>query len=117
MDVSRVFDGGTFQFNEELTFPNDKDGEKGVVVYEHEHAQEIDEETQWMKTNINRPSLNWEIGAFRPNVSKLDFDKQIYPFRIVTALFFSNSKVLFYVLYNPQPSWWIRLRQNLGPNR
>ena len=75
MDVSSLVEGGSFWFSEELTFPNDKEGEKGVVIYEREHGQEIDEDTQWMKTNINRLNLKWENGVFSPNVSELDFDK------------------------------------------
>jgi hypothetical protein len=75
MKVSSLVDGGSFWFNEELTFPDDKGGEKGLVIYEREHGQEMDEETQWMKTNINRLNLMWIDGAFSPDVSKIDFDK------------------------------------------
>ncbi|MFT6922874.1 MAG: cytochrome c2 [Crocinitomicaceae bacterium] len=75
MKISSLVDGGSFWFSEELTFPDDKGGEEGLVIYEREHGQEMDEETQWMKTNINRLNLKWENGAFSPDVSEIDFDK------------------------------------------
>lgn len=75
MKVATVVDGGSFWFEDGLIFLDDKDGEKGVVIYERKHGQEIDEETQWMKTNINRLNLKWKNGAFSPDVSEIVFDE------------------------------------------
>ncbi len=76
IEVSSVVDGGVFWFNEEVTFPNEEDGQKGVIVYEREHGYVINEELNWTKAEINTLMLKWEDGKMTPDVNELDFDQE-----------------------------------------
>ena len=75
MKVSSVVDGGAFWFDETLTFPNDENGNEGIIVYEREHGEVMDDEMTWERSVTNRVFMKWQEGEFTPNVRELDFDQ------------------------------------------
>lgn len=71
--VARVTDGGAFWFYEELTFPTDENGQEGIIIYEREQGEEVNEEFAWTKAVRNSLFLKWENGKITPNPKDLEF--------------------------------------------
>lgn len=73
--VSDVGDGG-FWFSESLTFPNDEEGYEGVIRYDRESGEPMDDEMSWMRSVKNTVILRWENNAFTPNIREFDFNDE-----------------------------------------
>ncbi len=72
-----VGDGGVFWFDESIVFPTDEDGREGMVMYSREHGELMSGEIDWYKTIIHTLPLEWKDGAFYPDVSTFEFDKEV----------------------------------------
>ena len=70
--VSSVGDGG-FWFSETLTFPGDADGYEGIIQYERETGEPVNDEMTWSRSVVHHIILHWEDDHFEPNIKELDF--------------------------------------------
>lgn len=74
--LASVSDAGVFWFNESLTFPTDEDGFEGVIYYERNSGEYLDEELEITREVTNTAVLRWINGAFYPNVEEIDFGNE-----------------------------------------
>ncbi len=74
--VSSVSDSGLFYYGEDLIFPRDKNGREGVVLYEREHMEFIDEDTNWEQTKITRRELKWNGVTFEPSIADTSWKEE-----------------------------------------
>lgn len=74
--LASVSDAGVFWYNESLTFPTDEDGFEGVVYYERNSGEYLDEELEITREVTNTAVLRWINGSFYPNVEEIDFGNE-----------------------------------------
>lgn len=74
--LASVSDAGVFWYNESLTFPTDEDGFEGVIYYERNSGEYLDEELEITREVTNTAVLRWINGAFYPNVDEIDFGNE-----------------------------------------
>ncbi len=70
--AASVGDGG-FWFEEQLIFPEDKDGHEGIVRYTREVGEPMNDEMTWTRSVQHEVILTLENEKFSPDVSELDF--------------------------------------------
>ncbi|MCX2680401.1 SH3 domain-containing protein [Galbibacter sp. EGI 63066] len=63
--VTQVGDAGVYSFVETLTFPSDKEGVKGKIIY-NKSVWESDEEETWYNQRTTYRQLRWENGEIVP---------------------------------------------------
>ena len=75
ISLVRVADGGSYWFNESLTFPSDEIG-YGWITYKRESGEALNEDMEWSRSVVHSIVLHWENGAFRPKKEDLDFGNE-----------------------------------------
>lgn len=75
ISLVKVVEGGVFWFRESLTFPNDEEG-YGMVTYEREYGEPVNEDMEWSRSVVHSIILHWENGEFKPNKKELDFGEE-----------------------------------------
>jgi len=58
-NTSEIGDGGVYHYESYFTFPTDEGGKKGVVIYNQENGEEMDEKTNWYITTSQKRELVW----------------------------------------------------------
>ncbi len=70
-NTSEIGDGGIYHYESYFTFPSEKGGKKGVIVYNQENGEMKDEKTDWYITTSQQRNLIWDGKKLIPN----DYDK------------------------------------------
>lgn len=77
ISLSSVSEAGLFWFKEEITFPNDENGSHdGMVLYEREYGEYMNEELNWIKSTTHSLNLGWIDGHFMPNIDEFEFGEE-----------------------------------------
>ncbi|MBE7697705.1 hypothetical protein [Tenacibaculum finnmarkense] len=63
VELTQIGDGGNW-FGEELIFPTNKNGKEGVILYEKEIGDVLDEKTNHTKIIIEKKELIWKGKTF-----------------------------------------------------
>ncbi|MCG8805368.1 SH3 domain-containing protein [Tenacibaculum finnmarkense] len=63
IELTQIGDGGNW-FGEELIFPTNKNGKEGVILYEKEIGEVLDEQTNHTKIIIEKKELIWKGKTF-----------------------------------------------------
>ena len=58
---------------EEVIFPDDEHGWDGIVRYEREQGEYLNDELYWTKATIHTLNLKWEGDHFTPNIKEFEF--------------------------------------------
>ncbi|WP_370424791.1 SH3 domain-containing protein [Tenacibaculum dicentrarchi] len=66
IELTQIGDGGNW-FGEELIFPRNKNGKDGVILYEKEIGEILDEKTNHTKIIIEKKELVWKGKTFIQN--------------------------------------------------
>lgn len=73
ISLSSVSDGGVFWYTEKVIFPGDEKGWDGIVQYEREYGEYMNDEMNWTKATIHSLSLKWENEQLSPNIQEFEF--------------------------------------------
>ena len=57
--LSQISDSGLFYKSERFVFPDDEDGTPGIILFQKEKGEVLDEETQWVQTTTETRKLLW----------------------------------------------------------
>ena len=71
--LTTVADGGVFWFSESVVFPEDENGDDGVLIYERENGVAMNDEMNWTRATVHRLILKWENEQFTPNIEEFEF--------------------------------------------
>jgi len=73
LQLVSVSDAGAFWYTEEVIFPDDEHGWDGIVRYEREQGEYLNDELYWTKATIHTLNLKWEGDHFTPNIKEFEF--------------------------------------------
>ncbi len=73
IDFTQIGDADLYSFIENYTFPDDKDGIAGKIVYTREHYEKKDDETEWTETTVNQRQLEWKNNQMLPKIIAKDY--------------------------------------------
>lgn len=73
LSLSSVSDAGAFWYSETVIFPEDENGWDGIVKYEREHGEYMNDDMNWTKATVHSLSLKWENDQFIPNIEEFEF--------------------------------------------
>lgn len=71
-NTSEIGDGGIYHYESYFTFPVDKGGKKGFIIYNQENGEMKDENTNWYITNSQQRNLIWDGNKLTPIDYKLE---------------------------------------------
>lgn len=68
--LTEVSDGGVFYYLEKFTFPADKNGKIGKIIYDSEEMELYDEESEWQSIKNVTRIYSWVDGEISPEFTR-----------------------------------------------